>query len=91
MAKKCFSVLVSAECVLPRTAQIMNDLAIDVMRIRAPVPRIYPHASSKKAFRLTHDERALASEAMDVFKPMAMWVVEREEFIWDDSDGVLPY
>jgi len=84
-------VLVSAEVVLPRTGMIMNDLSIDVMRIRIPVPRVYPHASDKKAFRLTHDERALASEAMDIFKPMAMWAVEREEFIWDDADGVLPY
>jgi hypothetical protein len=83
-------VYLSADYVLPRTAMLMNDLSIDLMRIVVPFPVVFPvprsGAGMKKTYKMTHAERTSYEESQRaVFEPMALWgPIERPDFVIDE-------
>ena len=83
--------LISADAVLARTIQLMNDTSIDLGRVRVPKPVIFPPLGKKKPdYKLTHAQRECMQDARDLFpSPVLMWDVERPDFVIDESD--LPY
>jgi hypothetical protein len=91
-------VYLSADYVLARTIQLMNDTSIDLMRVPAPKPVIFPAPKNKRkklsrklTYKMSHAERAEYEESLKpVFPPMLLWgPIERPDFVIDESE--LPY